>query len=163
MSRKPGDQHARCYCLLICTDAPCYECKFDCDGCLCGRIGVITSGEAMAWKHYTDKSTNTFTTRSEGRKIECEITIGTVSTGKSRVWGGYFCRVEGPMISIECEDPWSLHQAFLDAVKQFIERGHAINLYGLDQSFHESGLSANSGFGYVSGVSGHVSMIDEVS
>jgi len=103
----------------------------------------------MAWKHYTQTVGRRITAFHDGAAHQCVISIGRAYTGKQRVFVGYFCKVECDGTFFINEHSGSIHQALLFTLKEFKASGYSVNLYGLQKSFRESGLSWNTGFGYV--------------
>lgn len=103
----------------------------------------------MAWKHYTQSFGRCVSAFHAEVGYQCSISIGRAYTGKQRVFVGYFCKVECNGSILLNEHSGSLHQALLLSWKEFKASGYSINLYGLQQSFRETGLSWNTGFNYV--------------
>jgi len=69
------------------------------------------------------------------------------------VFAGYYCQIECNGLNLLNEHNGSLYLAFLSTAREFIALGYSVNLYGLQKSYRESGLSENSGFGYVADIS----------
>jgi hypothetical protein len=122
-----------------------------CGGCL------------MPWKHFTVMFKRNVSVSYSNEIFSCEISIGRVYTGRSRVFVGYFCKAEINEISISHEDHGSLYVSFLQSMRELIKLGYCVNVYGLQRTYRESGLSSDSGYGYVPELSGKpFLMIDEL-
>lgn len=112
---------------------------------------VMTPPEVAApsWRH--------FETRDSGLSWadagEVEITVrwahGIVETGRSRVFAGYFVRVEVGNLTFSDTDQHSLRQALRVVAEQAKNEGINLRFAGLWDQFEESGLSANTGWGYI--------------
>jgi len=117
----------------------------------------------MTWRHYKSSFSNEITAINDGNHYKCKISIGGVFTGKQKVFVGYYCQIECNGLNLLNEHNGSLYLAFLATAREFLECGYSVNLYGLQSNYRESGLSENSGFGYVSDISSKpFLMIDEL-
>lgn len=103
----------------------------------------------MSWKNYSGMFTRIVPAAHEGDVHQCSVSIGLFHTGRQRVFMGYFCRLECNEVVLLNENSGSLYQAFLGVMREFIRLGYTVNLYGLQNSFRESGLSVDTGYGYV--------------
>ena len=78
-------------------------------------------------------------------RVQC----GICSTGKQRVFAGYFVIVVLPVgEAIVAEDPYNLRQALRNAEARLNCLGWSLNVIGLDVEWQETGLSANTAYGY---------------
>lgn len=77
--------------------------------------------------------------------------FGLIETGRSGLFNGYFVRVS----SGDCEwlgsDPHSLRRALRLAAVACQRDGYTLGVVGLSDRFQESGLSYNTGYGWVEG------------
>ena len=89
------------------------------------------------------------------------ITIGTVSTGKTRVFAGYYCTMDCNGLMLIKEHTSDLHICLLSVINDLAILGYTLNLYG-QAEFTLTGLSYNTGYGYVPFIRGPVLMIDAV-
>jgi hypothetical protein len=100
----------------------------------------------MIWKHYTMMHNSTVTGTCGHTTIECHFEIGRVHTGKSKVNVGAYCRIkygDKQLCSEEVTLFLSVHNAAVLLV------GITLPIYALHQGFYESGLSNDTGWGYV--------------
>lgn len=70
-------------------------------------------------------------------------------TGKTRVFSGYCVEVRWQSYHCVGEDPYTLQEALSECAKQIAALGYQLIVAGLHPRFEESGLSHNSGFGYI--------------
>ena len=81
--------------------------------------------------------------------IEAECHYGEVLTGKTEVFWGYFVRVINPSGEEWLgEDRHSLRRALNGASEAAEHHGWSLIAVGCTPEFQETGLSANSGYGY---------------
>ena len=74
---------------------------------------------------------------------------GVVLTGKQRVFAGYFVQVVLPSgDEVLAEDPHILWKALARVEQKLNALGWSLDAVGLDPNWQESGLSANSAYGY---------------
>lgn len=108
--------------------------------------------EAKGWRHYlgTDRGCVLFPlANSKAVPREARVQYGAVSTGKQRVWAGYYFKVVGQDgCEWLAEDPHCLRRALRAIERQLNADGLSLQVIGLDREWCESGLSANSGYGY---------------
>jgi hypothetical protein len=104
----------------------------------------------MAWRHYEVRSTGDVPVVIE----QCDIlsatyTTGIVSTGKRRVFAGYFVALVLPSgTEFTGEDEHSLRRALRRLAANLSSVRIDLQCAGLDPRWQESGLSENSGYGY---------------
>ncbi|WP_150131875.1 hypothetical protein [Sphingomonas carotinifaciens] len=97
----------------------------------------------------------------DGVPLAATYEMGIVSTGRSRVFAGHFVGVTLPSgTEFSGEDEHSLRAALrkLDAHLGAVDL--ELRSVGLDPRFSESGLSVDTGWGYVPGEEGAVHMMD---
>ena len=81
--------------------------------------------------------------------IEVPVQNGTVSTGRSRVFVGWFCSVGLPTGEmVLAEDPHNLREALRKLEEQLNATGWSLGAIGLDERWEETKLSSNTGYGY---------------
>lgn len=104
----------------------------------------------MRWKHYEGWKQGTAAVVVEDEIGECDYDFGAISTGRQRVFHRYYVRVEFPDGGVLVgEDPYGVHAALGDLNRQLQYRGIRLVAAGLDPDWVESGLSQNTGFGYL--------------
>lgn len=118
----------------------------------------------MGFKHFIPTYTRTVTAiETEADECHlCEITIGMVHSGKQRVFTGYFCDVICNELNIHKEHVGSMYRALTHAVKELNEGGLELTINGVHKNYRESGLSENTGWGYIPESTKAVLMIDEM-
>lgn len=111
--------------------------------------------DARAWKKYEGRDHRCFIVGTSNLNepnrelVEVSVQLGNVTTGKQRVWAGYFMHVEGPDEKTWlAEHPHFLRGALREVEKLLNADGWSLLAIGLTPEWHETGLSANSGFGY---------------
>lgn len=115
----------------------------------------------MEWQHYEPHSTGLTCIIDHDRDIDSPYEIGAVTTGKQRVFHRYYVKVIAPdgHVAIGTSEH-SLREALLDVDRQLDLRELTLLAAGTYPEFYESGLSANSGFGYLPTVDHAVHMMD---
>ena len=122
--------------------------------------------DARAWRKYAgrDRRCRLISSAADSghpEEIEAPVQYGTVSTGRSRVFAGWFCSVglpTGEMI-IE-EDPHNLRAALRQLAERLASLDLVLDAVGLDDAWQESGLSSNTGWGYHPNYEGAVHMFE---
>jgi len=104
----------------------------------------------MAWRHYEVRGTGqVMVLDHEGAAIDATYSSGLVSTGKTRVFAGYFVRlVLASGTEFTGEDGHSLRAALLRLSSNISAVRLELRCSGIDPRWRESGLSENSGWGY---------------
>jgi hypothetical protein len=93
--------------------------------------------------------------------VEVHVEFGTVCSGRSRVFMGWWVQVGAPEGGSWLEqDRHSLRRALRAVEKQLNADGLSLRVMGLDPEWMESGLSANSGYGYHPDFDGPIHMFD---
>lgn len=115
----------------------------------------------MDWQHFEPWATGTACVIDEADAINCPFEIGAICTGRQRVFHRYFVRVQLPDGSSAMgEHEHSLRDA-LYALNDELNRRHlALLAAGLLNGWYESGLSFNSGQGYMPSLSRTVHMME---
>lgn len=115
----------------------------------------------MAWKHYEPWTRGKTCIIDGDYAIDAPFEMGAVTTGRQRVFHRYYIRVhmlDGSLLT--GEDEGSVRAALLALDRMCGASGLALLVAGLDDSFRESGCSANSGFGYCPEVDRAVHMME---
>jgi hypothetical protein len=114
----------------------------------------------MTWRHYETRSTGAVLVNKGGVPLAGTYKMGIVSTGRSRVWAGHFVSVTLPSgTEFSGEDEQSLRAALHKLNAHLAAVDLDLRCVGLDPEFSESGLSVDTGWGYVAGVDGAVHMM----
>ena len=126
--------------------------------------------DAKAWKKYKGRDRRcrlvpVSGSQSDAREVlEVPAQWGVVHTGKQRVFAGYFVQVVLPSDEeVLSEDPHVLWKAFAAVEKKLNAAGWSLDAVGLSPDWQESGLSANSGYGYHPDVVGAVHFFEPLS
>lgn len=115
----------------------------------------------MNWHHYEPQTEGLTCVIDHDRDIDCPYEIGAVTTGKQRVFHRYYVKVIAPNgADIIGTSEHSLREALLDVDRQLDQRELTLLAAGTYPEFYESGLSANSGYGYLPTVDHAVHMMD---
>lgn len=115
----------------------------------------------MNWRHYENWATGTACVIDDPIAVNCPFELGAICTGRQRVFHRYFVRVQLPDGSSAMgEHEHSLRDA-LYALSDELRR-HDLGLLaaGLSDDWFESGLSFNSGQGYMPSLSRTVHMME---
>lgn len=116
----------------------------------------------MAWKHYEVQRSGIVSIIIGEEAVDCQFRMGNITTGKQRVYQCYYLCIALPDGREAIgEDQHNLRAALLDVAKKLAEMGITLTVAGLDDRFYESGLSHNSGQGYIDGL-GRVWMMEPV-
>ena len=115
----------------------------------------------MNWRHYKPWATGTTCVIDGKYALTCPWEIGQICTGKQHVFHRYYVRIQLlDGTTVTGEDEHNVRSA-LFAVNTVLEnRGLALLAAGLDEQWEESGLSHNSGYGFVAGVKRPVHMFE---
>ena len=101
------------------------------------------------WLHYEPCAEGDACVIDERDMRHCPYEIGSVTTGRQRVFHSYYIKVTLPGEEVSGHDLHSMHAALLDLDHQLRARKLILVAAGVEPSFSESGLSFNSGFGYL--------------
>ena len=104
----------------------------------------------MAWRHYeVRRRGHVYVDDTYLRNVQASYSLGIISTGKSRVFCGYYVTlVLASGTEFTGEDEHSLRSALLRLASNLSAVNLAITCSGLDPRWQESGLSENTGWGY---------------
>lgn len=110
--------------------------------------------EQAAWRHYTgDERACRIVPRPNdatgSSAREGQVRYGSVKTGRQRVWVGYaVCVALSDGTEWLAEHPYSIRAALREVEAKLNLDGWGLDAIGLDPEWRESGLSANSGYGF---------------
>lgn len=104
----------------------------------------------MSWKKYQPRKEGECDLSLDGEVVAARYEVGLIETGRSRVFAGYFIR----LTSTEGdewlgEDARSILGALHAANEVAAADRYALMCAGLCDDFYETGLSANTGYGYI--------------
>jgi hypothetical protein len=118
--------------------------------------------DAGAWRRYSGRDRRCLVLSCASREHhDVLVQFGQVTTGKQRVFAGYFVQVVGPGAEERLfEDAHSLRGALQAAASALKEIGFTLEVIGSSANYSESPMSANSGYGYHPSISGAVHMLD---
>lgn len=104
----------------------------------------------MEWRHYEVRDQGTaLVLDKDGVAIDATYSLGLVSTGRSRVFAGYFVKlILATGTEFMGEDEHSLRPALWQLASSLSSVGLELRCSGLDQRWRESGLSVDTGWGY---------------
>lgn len=115
----------------------------------------------MDWKNYQQRRTGECHIDLDGEGILAEFEMGIIETGRQRVFAGHYIKVIGPDGEEWLGEDTSSMRAALRALDKEIEsNGGRLLCAGLLDGFHESGLSADTGYGYIRGYPRAVHMME---
>lgn len=115
----------------------------------------------MDWQHYKPWATGTACVIDEADVINCPFELGAICTGRQRVFHRYFVRVQLPDGSSAMgEHEHSLRRALYSLSDELRRHDLGLLAAGLSDDWYESGLSFNSGQGYMPTLSRTVHMME---
>jgi hypothetical protein len=115
----------------------------------------------MDWRHYETGATGTACVVDDTRTLDCPFDLGAICTGRQRVFHSYYIRVHLPDGSaVTGEHEYSLRRALYSLSDELNGRNLALLAAGLLKGWYESGLSFNSGQGYMRSLSRAVHMME---
>lgn len=115
----------------------------------------------MDWKKYRQRRTGECHIDLNGEGILAEFEIGIIETGRQRVFSGHYIKVLGPDGEEWLGEDASSMRAALRALDE--DMGHdGVRLLcaGILDGFGESGLSVDTGYGYIDGYPRAVHMME---
>ena len=118
------------------------------------RYNEIIS-EIRNWKHYR-KSTRECVVRKDGHSQKMMASFGTVETGRTRVFFGFYVQIKHDGFDWYGEDRGCFRNALKAMGATALRDGYTICAAGLDEDFRETGLSFNSGWGYINDQLAHM-------
>lgn len=115
----------------------------------------------MAWKHEREHFRASITVTLNGQIIGGTGICGIIETGKSRTFHAYFARIQLENgIDMMEEQPRHLLGSLKVLAAKIEVLGMQLLCAGLAEEFYESGLSCNSGWGYLRGTSEPIHIMD---
>lgn len=115
------------------------------------------------WRHYEVRRSGECIVLDRHDEKLVSYEMGTVETGRSRVFAGYFVHITlGDDKQITAEDAGSLVHALRRLASNISASGPRLNCVGLSTQWRESGLSENTGFGYFGPHQQPMHMMDEM-
>ncbi len=122
-----------------------------------GGRDVTDWGRAMAWDQMRPTKEGRCVLRApDGTTELATFSLGTVETGRHRQFRGYRLVVEREDESFVGNDRHHMIDAVRDCARALEAEGLRMLVMGLSDSFAESELSANSGYGYSDDEAGHL-------
>lgn len=105
----------------------------------------------MGWRHYEGRGRGDVAlVNGEGACVPATYEHGLVLTGRSRVFAGYYVRVTlASETEFTGEDEHSLRSALLRLASNLAAGKLILTCSGLDPRWRQSGLSENTGWGYL--------------
>lgn len=103
----------------------------------------------MSWFHYNPRYRKIINVKAPAEVLQLKCDLGTVSTGKTRVFNGYYAQLhlaDGSVL--EGRDPYHLRSALEALAVEAATLGLALLICGVAPDFYETGLTGNSGGGY---------------
>lgn len=113
----------------------------------------------MRWKHYDAARSGVCLINHKGAGEATGYRYGIVSTGRTRVFAGYFVEVELLGESIIGESGRSMREALRAVAAKLAELDTSLDCAGLCDQWSESGLTENSGWGYLPWAGSAVNMM----
>lgn len=115
----------------------------------------------MEWKHYQPNQTGLACVIDHDRDFDCPFEIGVITTGRQRVFHRHYVKVIAPDgTDIIGTSEHSLREALLDLDRQLDQLKLTLLAAGTYPEFFETGLSANTGYGYIPTCDFAVHMMD---
>ena len=106
----------------------------------------------MAWLNYEPSCTGKTCIIDGDNARDVEYQLGTICTGRSRVFHRYYAKVDlDDGSTVIGENQFNLRAAVLDLDKKLKRRDMILLAAGTEPDWLESGLSENTGYGYFSG------------
>lgn len=113
------------------------------------------------WHHHEPHTIGLTCVIDHDRDFDCPYEIGSITTGRQRVFHRYYVKVIAPNgADIIGTSEHSLREALLDVDRQLDQRELTLLAAGTYPEFYESGLSANTGYGYIPSCDFVVHMMD---
>ena len=104
----------------------------------------------MNWQKFDVWETGTASVIDGDIAVVCPFELGAIATGKQRVFHAYFVQIQLPDgTAITGLDRHSVRAALYSTGDMLRERGLGLLAAGLLGDWYESGLSFNSGYGYL--------------
>jgi len=115
----------------------------------------------MIWKNHRLRRESECHVNLNGEDVIADFEMGIIETGRQCVFSGHYIKVIGPDGEEWLGEDASSMRAALRALDAEIEGdGGRLLCAGLLDGFHESGLSMDTGYGYIRGYSRAVHMME---
>ena len=117
--------------------------------------------DIMNWRHYEPWTIGAACVVDGKYTLTCPFVIGQVCTGKQRVFHRFYIRIHLPNgDEVTGEDEHNVRVALFAIDAELQKQGLLLLAAGLNDEWRESGLSHNSGLGYVPGINRPVHMLE---
>ena len=115
----------------------------------------------MAWRKYETRISRSCEMFGPDGVVDAVATLGYVATGKQHVFVAYYAQItDNCGQTFLGENDHSMRQALRAAADHAGLAGWLPLLVGVDENFYETGLSENTGYGYLRGRTGPFHMLD---
>ena len=115
----------------------------------------------MEWEKFERSEIGEILASSSTGQQKCPFQMGSVVTGKQRVFHRICIKLILPNgETVEGRDQHSVRGALYALQAKLSSRGITLVAAGLAPEFYETGLSFNSGYGYLSGFEAAIHMMD---
>jgi len=113
------------------------------------------------WRHFEAFDKGRACILHHHRSLKCPYRLGVVTTGRQRVFQGWFVEIELPDGKREiAEDAQSLLFAAKALGRRVSLKGYRLFAAALDRRFYQTGLSCQTPVGYLDGCDGSIHMMD---
>lgn len=113
------------------------------------------------WKHYETQRRGMTCVIDHEQVRDVPYEMGALTTGRQRCFHRWFVKItmeDGTEFT--GEDPYNVRAALVDLDRQLEARRYILVAAGIEPEFSESGLSHNSGYGYLPNVNRAIHMMD---
>ena len=115
----------------------------------------------MAWRHREVRAQGKALIVQDGAPIAADYGMGIITTGRARVFAGHFISLTLPSgVEFSSEDEGSMRDALHALAHSLAVVDLELRCAGMEADFIESGLSLDTGFGYLPGYDGAIHMLD---
>lgn len=115
----------------------------------------------MAWRHREVRAQGKALIVQDGAPIAADYGMGITTTGRARVFAGHFISLTLPGgTEFSGENERSMRDALHALAHSLAVVDLELRCAGLETDFTESGLSLDTGFGYLPGYDGAIHMLD---
>lgn len=114
------------------------------------------------WHHFWVKNAGMVELRIDGETVDGAFEIGLIETGRQRVFHCYFVKVDFGGRHWIGTDQWSVRSALEKLATTLAGEGIELKCAGLSGNWYETGLSENSGYGYIDEVDRRVFIMELV-
>lgn len=115
----------------------------------------------MAWRHREVRAQGKALVVQDGAPIAADYGMGIITTGRARVFAGHFISLTLPSgTEFSGENERSMRDALRALAHSLVVVDLELRCAGMETDFTESGLSLDTGFGYLPGYDGAIHMLD---